>query len=115
MKEGAVLDHLAIAWKCPGQTLEVIPARYSMITRPPAATNTVPAPTDVVAPPVDANATSALSDTAVMQTITMYDAGKAASQFTILMAFIYAAGLADLVSGPGPITVVGMCEMCGHF
>jgi uncharacterized surface protein with fasciclin (FAS1) repeats len=65
---------------------------------------------------VDANATSALSDTAVVQTVTVYDAGKATPNFSILMAFVDVAGLADLVSGPGPITVLGMYDkqMCGH-
>jgi hypothetical protein len=116
MKEGGSFDHLAIAWQYPGQALEVIPARFSMNTRPPPATNTVTAPTDTAAQPVDANATSALSDTAVVQTVTIYDAGKAAISFSILMAFVDAAGLADLVSGPGPITVLGMYakQMCGH-
>ena len=57
---------------------------------------------------MDANATSALSDTAVVQTVTIYDPGKAAQILSILMAFVDAAGLADLVSGPGPITVLGM-------
>ena len=116
MKEGCHFDHLAIAWQYPGQALEVIPARFSVNTRPPPSTNTVPAPTDTVAQPVDANATSALSDTAVVQTVTIYDAGKAAPNFSILIAFVDAAGLSDLVSGPGPITVLGMYAkyMCGH-
>jgi uncharacterized surface protein with fasciclin (FAS1) repeats len=86
-----------------------------MITRPLPATNTLPAPTAMVAQPVDANATSVLSDTAVVQTVTIYDAGKAAPQFSVLIAFVDAAGLADLVSGPGPMTILGMCEMCGHL
>jgi hypothetical protein len=116
MKEGSHFDHLAIAWQYPGQALEVISARFSLNTRPPPSTNTVSAPTDTVAQPVDANATSALSDTAVVQTVTVYDAGKATPNFSILMAFVDAAGLADLVSGPGPITVLGMYakQMCGH-
>ena len=116
MKEGYGSDHLAIAWHYPGQELEVIPAKFSMMTRPPPATNTVPAPTDTASQPVDANATSALSDSAVVQTVTIYDAGKAATSFSILMAFVDAAGLADLVSGPSPITVLGMFaeQMCGH-
>jgi len=108
MKDGSGFDHLAIAWQYPGQALEVIPARFSMNTRPPPATNTVTAPTDTAAQPMDANTTSALSDTAVVQTVTIYDAGKAAISFSILMAFVDVAGLADLVSGPGPITILGM-------
>jgi len=47
---------------------------------------------------LDANATSALSDTAVVQTVTIYDPGKAAQILSILMAFVDAAGLADLLS-----------------
>jgi hypothetical protein len=31
MKEGCCLDNLAIAWEYPGQSLEVIPARYSSV------------------------------------------------------------------------------------
>ena len=116
MKERYGSDHLAIAWHYPGQELEVIPAKFSMMTRPPPATNTVPTPTDTALQPVDANLTSALSDTAVVQTVSIYDAGKALPTFAILMAFIDAAGLADLVSGPGSITVLGMFakQMCGH-
>ena len=34
MKEISDTDNLAIAWKYPGQALEVIPARYSRMTRP---------------------------------------------------------------------------------
>ena len=39
MKENSNIDNLAIAWQYPGQVLEVIPARYSRMTRP----NTWPA------------------------------------------------------------------------
>ena len=39
MKETSNTDHLAVAWQYPGQALEVIPARYSRMTRP----NTWPA------------------------------------------------------------------------
>jgi hypothetical protein len=34
MKEGYGNDHLAIAWQYPGQELEVVPANYSVMTRP---------------------------------------------------------------------------------
>lgn len=108
MKEEMYADHLAIAWQYPGQALEVIPARYSMITRPTPATNTTSAPFDMVdEQPVDANASGVLPDTAVVQTVSIYDVGKADPFFSTLMAFVDAAGLADLVSGPGPITVLG--------
>ena len=107
MKEEMYADHLAVAWQYPGQALEVIPARYSMITRPTPATNTISAPFDMVdEQPVDANASGVLPDTAV-QTVSIYDVGKADQYFSTLMAFVDAAGLADLVSGPGPITVLG--------
>jgi hypothetical protein len=39
MKENSNSDHLAVAWQYLGQALEVIPARYSRMTRP----NTWPA------------------------------------------------------------------------
>jgi len=45
MKDRSGFDHLAIAWQYPGKPLEVIPARFSMNTRPPPSTNTVSAPT----------------------------------------------------------------------
>jgi uncharacterized surface protein with fasciclin (FAS1) repeats len=103
MKESLGSDSLAIAWQYPGHALEVIPARYSTMTRPiPNTTNSK------VEQPVDANETNAVSDVAVVQPVTIYDAGKAGSGFSILMAFVDAAGLADLVSGPGPITVLGV-------
>ena len=60
---------------------------------------------------VDSNTTSALTDTTVLQPTTIYDAGKAAPQFSILIAFVDAAGLTDLVSGSDLITVLGPCEM----
>ena len=61
MKEEMHADHLAIAWQYPGQALEVIPARYSMITRPTPATNITSAPFDMVdEQPVDANASGVL-------------------------------------------------------
>ena len=102
MKESLGSDSLAVAWQYPGHALEVIPARYSTMTRPtPNTTNSV------VEQPVDANVTNAVSDVAVVQPVTIYDAGKAGSGFSIL-TFVDAAGLADLVSGPGPITVLGV-------
>jgi uncharacterized surface protein with fasciclin (FAS1) repeats len=111
MKEEMHADHLAIAWQYPGQALEIIPARYSMITRPTPAANTTSAPFAMVdEQPVDANASGVLPDTAVVQTVSIYDVGKADFFFSTLMAFVDAAGLADLVSGPGPITVLGVYE-----
>lgn len=112
MMEGGGLDSLAVAWQYPGQELEVIPARFSMMTRPIPSTNTtISTPIHIVEQQVDSNATSAVPDTTVLQPTTIYDAGKAAPQFSILMAFVDAAGLADLVSGSGPITVLGLCEI----
>lgn len=93
MKEKMYADHLAIAWQYPGQALEVIPARYSMITRPTPATNTTSAPFDMVdEQPVDANASGVLPDTAVVQTVSIYDAGKADPFFSTLMAFVECQG-----------------------
>jgi hypothetical protein len=111
MQEGGGLDSLAIAWQYPGHALEVIPARFSMMTRPNPATTTNSTSTDMIEQPVDSNTTSAVPDTAVLQPTTIYDAGEAAPQFSILMAFVDAAGLTDLVSGSGPITVLGPCEI----
>ena len=34
MKEKSHSDNLAIGWRYPGQALEVVPARYSRMTRP---------------------------------------------------------------------------------
>ena len=112
-------DHLAVAWQYPGQALEIIPARYSMITRPTPGTNTTSAPIGMVEQPDCANASSTLPDEAVVQPDSIYDVGKAGPQFSTLMAFVDAVGLADLVSGPGPITVLGVYEIdfycvCGH-
>ena len=82
-----------------------------MITRPTPAANTTTAPFDIVdEQPVGASAFGVLPDTAVVQTVSIYDAGKAGPNFSTLMAFVDAAGLADLVSGPGPITVLGVYE-----
>ena len=82
-----------------------------MITRPTPAANTTSASIDMVdEQPVDANASGVLPDTAVVQAVSIYDVGKADPFFSILMAFVDAAGLADLVSGPGPITVLGVYE-----
>lgn len=114
-KEQVGQDTLAIAWQRPGHVLEVIPARFSMMTRPTPNTN-VSTSADIVEQPVDANETNAVSDVAVVQSQTIYDVGKAGEGFSILMAFVDAAGLADLVSGPGPITVLGVYELVvGHF
>jgi hypothetical protein len=72
MNEEMYADHLAIAWQYPGQALEVIPARYSMITRPTPATNTTSAPFDMVdEQPVDANASGVLPDTVKLFPYTM--------------------------------------------
>lgn len=38
MKEGSGGDNLAIAWQYPGQALEVIPASYSVMTKPTPVT-----------------------------------------------------------------------------
>ncbi len=38
MKEGGGGDNLAIAWQYPGQAQEVIPASYSLMTKPAQAT-----------------------------------------------------------------------------
>ena len=38
MKEGVGNDNLAIAWEYPGQTLEVIPAKFSRIINPTPCT-----------------------------------------------------------------------------
>ena len=111
MKEGKFYDSLAIAWQYPGHELEIIPARFSMMKRPNPATNTNSTSTDTMEQQVDSNTTSTVPDTAVLQPTTIYDAGKAAPQFSILMALVDAAGLADLVSGPGPITVLGLYEI----
>jgi uncharacterized surface protein with fasciclin (FAS1) repeats len=108
MKEDTGLDSLAIAWQYPGHALEVIPARYSTMTRPIPNTTYITTSTDISQQPTDANETNAVSDVAVVQPVTIYDAGKAGPTFSILMAFVDAAGLVDLVSGPGPITVLGV-------
>ena len=108
MKEGRGSDGLAIAWQYPGHALEVIPARYSTMTRPTTNTTYITTSTDTSEQPVDANENNAVSDVAVVQPVTIYDAGKAGPTFSILMAFVDAAGLVDLVSGPGPITVLGV-------
>lgn len=42
MKEGEGLDHLAIAWKYPGQELQVIPAVYSKTTGPSTYHENIP-------------------------------------------------------------------------
>jgi uncharacterized surface protein with fasciclin (FAS1) repeats len=108
MKEIRGYDGLAIAWQYPDHALEVIPARFSKMTRPTPNTTNIFISTDMVQQPVDDNETNAVSDAAVVQPVTIYDAGKAGPTFSILMAFVDAAGLVDLVSGPGPITVLGV-------
>ncbi|KAL3806287.1 hypothetical protein ACHAXA_005787 [Cyclostephanos tholiformis] len=105
MKELRGQDGLAIAWQYPGRALEIIPARFSMMTRPIPNNNTISTSTDMTEQPMDANVTDA-ADAAVVQPVTIYDAGKGGQGFSILMAFVDAAGLVDLVSGPGPITVL---------
>ena len=109
MKELRGQDGLAIAWQYPGRALEIIPARFSMMTRPIPNNNTISTSTDMTEQPMDANVTDA-ADAAVVQPVTIYDAGKGGQGFSILMAFVDAAGLVDLVSGPGPITVLGVYE-----
>ena len=78
------------------------------MTRPIPNTTYITTSTDISQQPTDANETNAVSDVAVVQPVTIYDAGKAGPTFSILMAFVDAAGLVDLVSGPGPITVLGV-------
>ena len=108
MKGGRGSYGLDIAWQYPSHTLEVIPTRYSTMTRPTPNTTYISTSTDTSEQPTDANETNAVSDVAVVQPVTIYDAGKSGQTFSTLMAFVDAAGLADLVSGPGPITVLGV-------
>ena len=62
---------------------------------PPAAAVVDPAPT-TAAPPVDATAAP-----------TIYDLGASDPNFSILVSLVDAAGLAEVVQGPGPLTLFG--------
>ncbi len=118
MKEDTGLDHLVIAWQYPGHALEVIPARFSTMTRPTPNTTNISTSTDMVEQQVDANETNAVSDEAVVQPVTLYYAAKVTPAFSTLSAFIDAAGVDDVLSGPGPITALGVYKMemhVGHF
>ena len=90
-----------------------------MTTRPALNATNISTSTDMVEQPVDTNQTNI--DEAVVQPVPMYYAAQVVPTFSTLLAFLDTSGAADVVSGPGPITALGVYSIqmhtkhfCGH-